>query len=581
MTKLFSRKGHRIRLCLLLAALLSGCWLFAAQPGHALTPGEIDAGARAAQRIQNEQQERLQQQLREDALRRKETPPQQTPEIKAPSLPKSSVCREIKEIVLTGATLLPESVKRELTAPYVGKCLYAEDIEKLLADVLKAYIDRGHIAVRPYVQAQDLGTGRLEILIVEGRVEGLILKDGDKRSVNLTTAFPFVPGKPLNLRDIEQGLDQINRLASNSATMEVSPGSEPGASLVTITNTPSCPAHASTTIDNLGGLSTGRHQGAYTLSLDHPLFLNDFITYTHRNALFEDAARRDSVSDSFFYSIPFGSLTFQTSYSFSSYHSPVTTTGGELISRGTSETWRGELNWVAYRDQNHKVTALVALNSKASKNYLADEFLSVSSRNLASADADLNWSGRLASLMANLGLGFSKGLRQFNAIVDEDGRDVTSPRAQGAKIRYTGGLILPFELLSLNASLSSQFTGQYALEPLYGSEQITIGSFYTVRGFNRNSLSGDRGHYVRNELSVSLPVIPYTDITAKPFLAFDAGRIEGFKTTKDANFSGAAAGFRLVSKHLTAELSAAKSISVPVAILREPVQFAATLTVSF
>ena len=564
-------------------ALALALCLLPSLPAMALTPGEIDAGNRATQRIQNEQQERLQQQLREDALRRKETPPQQVPEAKAPSLPKSTVCREIKEIVLTGVTLLPEDVKQGLVAPYVGRCLFAEDIEKLLADVLKAYIDRGFVAVRPYVQAQDLSTGRLEILIVEGKVEGLILKDGRTSfpSVNLTTAFPFVPGKALNLRDIEQGLDQINRLASNSATMEVSPGAEPGLSVVTISNTPSFPLSVSATMDNLGGLSTGRQQGAYTVNLDNPLRLNDFITYTHRNTLFEHNQYRDSVSDSFFYSIPLGYLTFQTSYSSSNYHSPVTTTGGVLVSRGTSETWRGELNWVAYRDQNHKVTTLIALNNKASRNYLADEFLAVSSRNLAVADADVNWSGRFASFMTNLGLGVSKGVRQFNALVDQDGTEVTSPHAQGGKIRYTGGVTVPFDVAGLPATLSSQATGQYALEPLYGSEQITIGSFYTVRGFNRNSLSGDRGWYVRNEFSVSLPVIPYTEITAKPFIAFDGGRIEGFKTTTDANFTGAAAGVRLASKHLTAELSAAKSLSVPVVILREPVQFAATMTVSF
>lgn len=563
-----------------LALLLS---LLPTAPTLALTPAEIDAGNRAAQRIQNEQQERLQQQLREDALRRKETPPQELPEAKPPSLPKSTVCREIKEIVLTGATLLSESTKQALVAPYAGRCLFAEDIEKLLADVLKAYMDRGYVAVRPYVQAQDLSTGRLEILIVEGKVEGLILQDGNAflPSANLTTAFPFVPGKPLNLRDIEQGLDQINRLASNNATMEVSPGQEPGSSLVTITNTPSFPLSVSATMDNLGGLSTGRHQGAYTINLDNPLRLNDFITYTHRNTLFEHDQYRDSVSDSFFYSVPLGSLTFQTSYSLSNYHSPVTTSAAVLVSRGTSETVRAELNWVAHRDQDQKLILLAAINSKASKNYLADEFLSVSSRNLAVADVDANWSSRFDGFFVNLGLGLSKGLRQLNAKVDEDGLPLGSPRAQAGKIRYSAGVMVPFALLGQELAFNSQLSGQYALEPLYGSEQITLGSFYTVRGFNRNSVSGDRGHYVRNEISTSLPRLPLVDVTLRPFVGFDAGRIEGYRDTKVANLTGVAAGVRLAGKHLSGEFSAAKSISVPISIEREPVQFAATMTLSF
>lgn len=572
-------RGFALRIVPALALLLP---LTLSTPALALTPAEIEAGARAARQIQNEQQERLQQQLREDALRRQETPQQALPDVKPPTLPKSTVCRDIKEIVLTGATLLSESEKAGLTAPYVNKCLYAEDIEKLLGEILKTYIDRGYVAVRPYVQAQDLSTGRLEILIVEGKVEGLLLKDGGGwPSVNLTTAFPFVPGKPLNLRDIEQGLDQLNRLASNRATMEVSPGQEPGSSVVTIVNEAKFPVSVSASMDNLGGLSTGRHQGAYTFNWDNPLRLNDFITYTHRNTIFEPSRLRDSVSDSFFYSLPLGPLTMQLSYSMSNYHSPVVTSANTLEARGSSETFRAELNYVAYRDQDQKLTTLVAITNKGTRNYLADEFLSVSSRNLAIVDADANWSGRFAGMMANLGLGLSQGVRMLNAKVDQDGTGVTSPHAQGGKLRYTGGLALPFDALGQNLLFTSQATGQFATAPLYGSEQITLGSFYTVRGFNRNSLSGDRGWFVRNELSTSLPALPFTDIVPRPFLGFDGGRIEGYKTTRDANMTGVAGGFRFSGKHFTGELSAAKALSTPIVIPHEPVQFSATMTVSF
>ncbi|WP_207263858.1 ShlB/FhaC/HecB family hemolysin secretion/activation protein [Desulfovibrio sp. Huiquan2017] len=563
------------------AALLVCCVMSLAAPAWSVTPAEIEAANREAQRIQNEQQERMKQQLLKDSNRGKETTPQAVPEVPAPSLQKSGMCRDIQEIELTGVTLLPESVTKSLTAPYLNKCLYVEDIEKLLSEILKAYMDRGYIAVRPYVQAQDLTNGRLEILIVEGKVERLILKDGDKRSVNLSTAFPFVPGKPLNLRDIEQGLDQINRLQSNSATMEISPGAEAGASVVTITNTPSLPLFISGTLDNLGGLSTGRHQGAVTAGVDHPLFLNDYLNYTHRETLFEDARFRDSNSDSLYYSVPFGYYGVQLFYSNSSYRSPVKTSSRTLVARGTNETFRGELDWVAYRDQNQKLSTLVALNTKNSRNYLDGEFLKISSRKLATLDVDVNWFSRFSGFILNGGLGWSKGLMEFGALRDQGDAPTSSPRAQGAKFRYSAGVTVPFEVLTQDLVFSSQLFGQYALVPLYGSEQLTVGSFYTVRGFNRNSLSGDRALYVRNEISTSLPPLPYIGVTLRPYIGFDMGRIEQFKTTNDAELSGAALGIRFAGKYLSGELSAAKSIAVPTAIEREPVQFSAAITVSF
>ncbi len=554
--------------------------LLAGTSALAQTPSEIEGVNRAVDQIQREQQERQQQQLLLDKQRGKQTEPQELPEVKPQSFPKGE-CREIREIVLTGVKLLPQSVIRKLVAPYEGKCLFAEDVEKVLADILKAYIDRGFIAVRPYIQAQDLSSGRLEIFILEGKVEGLLLDDDDKHSVNLTTAFPFVKGKPLNLRDIEQGLDQINRLASNNATMEVSPGAEPGASIVNIINPPSFPVSAYATINNLGSQSTGKDQGSFTLSLDNPLRLNDFITYTHSRTLFEPNQDRKSTSNSFFYSLPLGYFTLQQSYSSSDYRTPLITSARTLVAHGDSETFRTELNKVAYRDQNQKLTALVAINRKSTMNYLEDEFLSVSSRKLTILDVDLNWAKRFSTFSVNLGFGWSKGLKWFDALVDQAGLDDAAPHAQGSKFRFSGGAQVPFSVFGQGISFSTQFTGQYADEPLYGSEQITIGSHYSVRGFNKYSLAGDRGYFVRNELSTSLPKLPFLNITVRLFLGFDAGRIEDYKSTDSANLSGAAMGIRCSGKHLMGELSALKSISVPDACERESVQCFATVTAKF
>jgi len=561
-----------------LVVLLS---LLTCVPARALTPAEIEAANRNAQQIQNEQQERMRQQLLKDQQRGKETPTQATPEVKPPSLPKGGVCRDIDEIALTGATLLPDDVKKKLVAPYLHKCLYAQDIEKLLAEILKAYMDRGFIAVRPYIQAQDLSEGKLEILIVEGKVERLILKDGDKKSVNLTTAFPLVEGKPLNLRDIEQGLDQINRLSSNDARMEISPGDEAGSSVVTITNTPTLPFSISATMDNMGSLSTGRNEGGLTLGLDHPLRLNDFLTYTHKQSLFEDSEFYESISDSLYYSVPLGYFTFDMFYNSSSYRSPVKTSTQTLVASGDSEDFKGSIGWVAYRDQDQKLSTNIGIRTKDTRNYLEGEYLSVSSRKLTNLDIGANWFRRFDGFMLNGGLGWSKGLTLFDALKDEDGRTTSLPQAQGAKFTYNAGITVPFDTLGRTLVFSSQLTGQYALVPLYGSEQITLGSFYTVRGFNRNSVSGDRGCYVQNELTTYLPPIPHTDVVVSPFIGFDLGHIAQFKTTNDATLSGAVAGLRFSGKHVRGELSASKSIDVPTSIEREPVQFAATLTVSF
>ena len=84
-------------------------------------------------------------------------------------------------------------------------------------------------------------------------------------------------------------------------------------------------------------------------SLDNPLRLNDFITYTHSQTVLERNPLRDSAADSFFYSLPLGYWTLQLSSSSSSYRTPVTASVRTLVARGDSDTFRTELNKVAYR----------------------------------------------------------------------------------------------------------------------------------------------------------------------------------------------------------------------------------------
>lgn len=570
----FSRMSRQLAMLALLALFLP----FSAS-AQAPTPADIANANRAAEQIQREQQERQQQQLQKDIQRGGERAPQETPEAKPPSLPKGGVCREIREIVFTGVTLLSQETLQAIAAPFQGKCLYARDIEQLLGEVLKAYIDRGYIAVRPYLRAQDLSGGRLEILIVEGRVSGFILKDGGRHSVNLATAFPGLAGKPLNLRDIEQGLDQINRLASNGATMEISPGDAAGDSLVNIVNNPGFPLGGSVSVNNQGSTSTGAYQGSLTLSLDHPLGLNDFITLTHGLTLFDPKPDRDATSDSFFYSIPFGYWTLQLSGNRSRYHTPVPTATRTLVASGDSDSVRLELNRVAYRDRDQKLTALVGITRKSSENYLDGQYLSVSSRDLAIVDLGVNWSRRFPGWSANLNLGVAKGMDWFNALEDAAGTPAASPHAQGAKLTYGGGVQFPFTALAREFSFSSQISGQYALDALYGSEQISLGSHYSVRGFNRNSLAGDRGFYLRNELSTALP--GFAGIAPRLFLGLDGGRIAGYHATPAATLSGAALGLRFAGKYLSAEISVEKSLKVPGSLARESALCAASVSASF
>src|SRR5258708_5042499 len=72
-------------------------------------------------------------------------------------------------------------------------------------------------------------------------------------------AFRALVGEILTRRDLERGSDQINRLGSNSARVDIEPGDEPGASRVLINDEARKRWLASASADNSGAAATGRN----------------------------------------------------------------------------------------------------------------------------------------------------------------------------------------------------------------------------------------------------------------------------------------------------------------------------------
>ncbi len=546
---------------------------------------------RELEKIQREQQETIKQtqpkkQFKEEEEKKKEPEAIEQPASDQDVLKGTKDCIKVDEIILVGSTIFSTSLKEKLTAPYINRCLTTESIERLLGDIVKAYLDKGYIAARPYLQNQDLNSGKLEILVLEGNLEEIILKDKNKHSLNIKGAFPWLEGKPLNIRDIEQGLVQINRLASNKATMDVGLGTSPGDSIITISNDPSFPLHGSISYNNLGSPSISREQATATISADNPLRINDFFSYSHTESITGDREKFSSVADSFFYSVPFGYWLFTGTYSHSEYTTTISPPGGELKASGKSEQWRTQLDWIAYNGRKNKLTLSAALNHKVSKNYLAEQLLEVASRELTILDSDIKWEYRFGSgATFNLGLGYSDGIKALDALEDPDFLPETYPHAQGDKIRYTASLNITIN--KCKAQFTSSLTGQYAIEPLYGSEHILIGGYYTVRGFDQSNLSGDRGYYVRNEFSADLFTIPKTDILVKPFLGIDFGYLDSYPKVEylpdvlGGTLAGMAGGVRLDGKHINGELSVGQSISSPTGLDKESPRLNATVSVSF
>jgi hemolysin activation/secretion protein len=110
-------------------------------------------------------------------------------------------------------------------------CIGLSSVNEYLRIITNRYIQEGYITSRAFLVPQDLSSGTLKIVIVEGRLESMLFNG--KQEGFLQQAFSNIEGKILNLRDIEQGLDQINRLNRYNARIKLEPGTQQGYSVIT------------------------------------------------------------------------------------------------------------------------------------------------------------------------------------------------------------------------------------------------------------------------------------------------------------------------------------------------------------
>ncbi|MEH0833610.1 ShlB/FhaC/HecB family hemolysin secretion/activation protein [Pectobacterium cacticida] len=192
----------------------------------------------------------------------------------APLTTEDAVCFPIQRIIFRGASALATKDRVAIQQRYQHRCLNLTAVHNVVRETTNAYLTRGFITSQAYLQEQDLSSGTLIISVSEGKIEAIRLEG--ETSLALNMAFPGLEGRILNLRDIEQGMGQLNRLPSQQVAIDIQPGKQAGSSIVYLKRTTRArPVTLSLSTDNSGQKSTGREQLSTLLTVDNPLRLAD------------------------------------------------------------------------------------------------------------------------------------------------------------------------------------------------------------------------------------------------------------------------------------------------------------------
>lgn len=183
-------------------------------------------------------------------------------------------CFTIESINLIGMTVFLDKQKNKLIENYLGKCLTINNIQSIAQLIQNYYIKKGYITVQVSLPEQDLTLKILTILIIEGIIESIEIQNSPTRTVNMI--YPNLIGEILNLRDIEQGLEQLNRLNSYHYSIDIQAGSKTGLShLFIYRKGKKIPLASQLQLDNSGSKSNGEKQLNAGLIFDSLLGLGE------------------------------------------------------------------------------------------------------------------------------------------------------------------------------------------------------------------------------------------------------------------------------------------------------------------
>ncbi|MEN5152797.1 ShlB/FhaC/HecB family hemolysin secretion/activation protein, partial [Pseudomonas orientalis] len=463
------------------------------------TPGDQDLIRDRQNRLLEEQQRRLQE---------LQDLPGKAAKPETPATPADTRCFPIKDIELKGADSLPASERERLLKPYVGQCLGVSQLNDLLKAITDYYLGKGRVTSRAYLPQQDLSTGHLQVLVVEGKLEALRSAEGSTVTEReLAMAFPGKVGEALNLREIEQLVDQLNRLPSKQAQMELTPGKQVGGSDVVVKNTAQKPWRASLSRNNDGQKSTGEQQWGAGLEWDSPLGLGDQLILRGGHDAISDH-QKTSKNTMLYYNVPWGWWNFSYTYSESDYRTFGVTDDFKYKQDGDNQNHQLRAERVIHRDDVSKTSVNVGLAHLRTNNYILDVRTAPSSNRLSELQLGVNHGRRIGTAFVNLDLGMQNGIGLLDA-QSQDERDAFGRRQPNSRYRkYTATVsyLQPFSLWGESFSFSSLATGQRSEDPLFSPQRMSLGGSASVRGFKDQLLTGDSGGYWRNEVRWARPV---------------------------------------------------------------------------
>lgn len=454
----------------------------------------------------------------------------------------SARCFNIDAVLLRAVNVQAASLLPLLQAPadaQANQCLSAAAIQALQRSLSNVLIEKGYVTSRILIPQQDLSSGTLRFDVVGGYLEqdaldGEGVEDSVQNSVQniplkkgiqaeglsqrqAEIAVPKAKQGLLNLRDLEQGVENLNRLPGMQAQFRLLPGTSTGASTVVVSSPQGRRWQGSLGVTEkiYGSVAHGYINGAAVIA--NPLSGVDRLALSF-NADVDDEVSDRAYGFGFSYDSAYGFWLIELAGNLQRYENSIRSVATTFDTQGYSGDSRLGVRRTVFRSRVSKISVGAFHRYDDVENEIDDVTVSVSSYRLHSTGIHLDAS----TLIGRYQLGGSFTIEQASAAGAAanlpGGGAIADVDNQRYKIFVSGLRDIP----SLRSTLQIQLNGQHSDDRLFPVQRQTLTAY--VPGYEDISRSGNSAVALSAEWSLRpMPLQSWAGLSMRPFVGPKAG----------------------------------------------------------
>lgn len=411
-------------------------------------------------------------------------------------------------------------------------CLSLGGVQRVQRVLSNQLLERGYVTSRLLLPEQDLTEGVLRLLVVPGRLSGYDAQG--LRARQLAMALPGKIGEPVNLRDLEQGIENLARLPVLDPRLDLAPGEHQGETLIVADADWPRRFRSSLALNEKYYGSTAHGTARASLELGAPLGLTDRLIMAVNSDL--DSAYSDkAVGASVDYDVAVGYWSAGAGFSRQEYRNDVQGMHQQFTASGTTEISRVEATRILYRSAVTHVSLGVHGSYSDITNLLDRSTIQVSSYRLRTAGVRGEVKRLQAGLQWALGLTTERSWAAGPAMRLPEGATVADGINQRWLLYFSGSRPVP------GGILQGRVNGQYSNNALFASQRFSLATSAAVRGYEDISVTANSAY--TSTLEYSLMTRHLGRVGLRPFAALDMGWVPGRSNEFDsARLSSATVG---------------------------------------